>query len=412
MQRSAREWGMGTLVSRPGWQESTLDAHILPIYQSSLFVFPDTASATARFDGSQPGYIYSRLDNPNMRHLGKLYAQLEGMDLIQREPERDPAQLVGGLVFGSGMAAISAAILSRVEVGDVLIAQRSLYGGTFTFLEYEAPRRGLKVQWVEDNQLSSWEAVLKQNPGAKWVYAETPANPVMEVVDLAALAKIAHARGAWLMVDNTFATPYGQRPLSLGADVVVHSTTKYLAGHGVVIGGAVLTRHVKYLEDDLIPYRKRTGAVPSPFDAWLAALGLRTFELRMERHCANAMLVAEFLEGHPKVARVHYPGLESHPGHIVAADQMHAFSGTMSFELKQGFAAAERMLDSVALITLGVSLGSVDTLIVHPAATTHANVPPEVRRMMKISDGMVRLSVGIENEEDILADLAMALEAA
>lgn len=412
MKRSANEWGMGTLVSRPGYQESTPDAHILPIYQSSLFVFPDTASAAARFDGSQPGYIYSRLDNPNMRHLGKLYSQLEGIDLIQSNPEKDPAQLVGGLVFGSGMAAISAAIMSRVEVGDVLIAQRSLYGGTFTFLEYEAPRRGLKVQWVEDNQLSCWEAALKQNPGAKWVYAETPANPIMEVVDLAALAQMTHENGAWLMVDNTFATPYGQRPLSLGADVVVHSTTKYLAGHGVVIGGAVLTSQLAFVEDDLIPYRKRTGAVPGPFDAWLAALGLRTFELRMERHCANAMAVAEFLEGHPKVARVHYPGLESHPGHAVAAGQMHAYGGTMSFELKGGFKAAERMLDSVAMITLGVSLGSVDTLIVHPAGTTHANVPPEVRRKMKIGDGMVRLSVGIENEEDILADLEMALEAA
>jgi cystathionine beta-lyase/cystathionine gamma-synthase len=341
------------------------------------------------------------------------YARLEGLDLVRASPEVDPWEITSGLIFPSGMAAISAAILSRAEAGDTIVAQRALYGGTFGFLEAIAPRMGIRTVWVEGGDLEAWARALEAHPNARWVYVETPANPVMKVVDVAALAEMAQRGEArWLIVDNTFATPYGQRPLTLGADVVVHSTTKYLSGHGVVIGGAVVSHHVDYIRKALTPFRTKLGPIPSPFDAWLADLGLRTFELRMARHCESAMAVARFLDAHPKVEVVHYPGLPSHPDHATASRQMHAFGGMLSFELSGGFGAAERMLNALRLVTLGVSLGAVDSLISHPAGMSHASVPPEVREEMGISEGLVRLSVGIENVEDLLEDLERALEAA
>jgi methionine-gamma-lyase len=232
----------------------------------------------------------------------------------------------------------------------------------------------------------------------------------MLVVDLAMAAEIAHRHGCWLAVDNTFATPYCQRPLAHGADIVVHSTTKYLSGLGVVVGGAVVSSHLDYMHQDLQWIRQTIGGVPSPFDAWLANLGLKTFELRMQRHCENALGVANFLKGHPKVAEVRYPGLEEDPGHVTAQRQMHAFGGMLSFELKGGLAAGEALMDRLALITRVVSLGNVDSLIQHPGSMTHSSVPREDRLKMGIGDGLVRFSVGAENLVDIIEDLRQALE--
>jgi methionine-gamma-lyase len=271
---------------------------------------------------------------------------------------------------------------------------------------------------VKEPDEAGWEAAFRANPGACLAYAETPANPTLRMVDVALAAEIAHHHGSWLVVDNTFATPYCQRPLSLGADVVVHSTTKYLSGHGAIIGGLVVSPHLEYMRRDLQLALKTLGGAPSPFDAWLANLGLKTFELRMQRHCENALAVARYLEAHPRVARVHYPGLESDPGHDLARRQMHAFGGMLSFELKGGGADADgadavragaALMDRLRLTSLAVSLGNVDSLIQHPASMTHASVPREARLAMGISDGLVRFSVGVENIEDILEDLEQGL---
>jgi methionine-gamma-lyase len=263
--------------------------------------------------------------------------------------------------------------------------------------------------WVTDTGEAGWQAAFAAHPQAVLAYTETPANPTMLVVDLEMVANLAHRYGAWLVVDNTFATPFCQRPLSLGADLVLHSTTKYLSGQGAIIGGALVSPHGEFMRREVHEQLVLMGAVPSPFDAWLANLGLKTFELRMQRHCANALQIARFLSEHPKVARVYYPGLESDPGHALARRQMHAYGGMLSFELKGGVPAGAKLMDSLRLITLAVSLGNVDSLIQHPASMTHSTVPPEARRKMGLADGLVRFSVGIENVEDLIADLEQGL---
>jgi len=401
--------GLGTLINHVSEGHNPLHAHITPIFQTSTFSFPDVATGQAIWRGEQEGYIYTRMDNPNLEQLAEKYAALEGMDLLRANPEAELCSVVDGIVFGSGMAAITSAILARVRGGDTVIAQEALYGATYTFLHDVAPRYGIQTIWLQNPTPEAWEEAFKQHPTARLAYAESPANPTMTIVDLAALAEIAHRYGAWVMVDNTFATPYCQRPLTLGVDVVVHSTTKYLSGHGLVIGGAVISRHVDYIQKDTYSMLKIYGGAASPFDAWLANIGLKTFELRMQRHCENAMQVARFLKGHPRVAEVYYPGLESSPDYPTARKQMSTFGGMVSFELIGGFSAGECMMNRVRLATLAVSLGNVDSLIQHPASMTHSQVPPEARRKMGITDGLVRFSVGIENIEDILEDLDQAL---
>jgi methionine-gamma-lyase len=312
-------------------------------------------------------------------------------------------------VFATGMAAITTSILARVKAGNTIIAQEALYAATFTFLDQIASRLGINVIWLHDLHPQAWERAFEQHPEAVLAYVETPANPTMAIVDLSAVVEIAHRHNAWVFVDNTFASPFAQRPLSLGADVVLHSTTKYLSGHGTIVGGAAVSRHVDWVKGPLTSLLKTLGGTAAPFDCWLTNLGLRTFELRMQRHCENAMQVAGYLEDHPKVARVYYPGLESHPDHKLAKKQMHAFGGMISFELKGGLPAGEALLNHVKMMTLAVSLGNTDTLIQHPASMTHANVPREERLKVGITDGLVRLSVGVENIEDILNDLDQAL---
>jgi len=412
MENFSPDFGMSTLVNCVGERQDPSEAHVAPIYQSSVFTFRDFASADAILSGERDGFFYTRLDNPNFRVVEDKYALLEGLDLVRAQPESRPEEIVGGKLFASGMAAITAAIMACAQKGDTLVVQRSLYSDTFGFLDAFAPRMGMEVVWVKENSYQAWERAFTHGKSVRLVIAETPANPAMQIVDLSMLSECSRQHGCWLLVDNTFPTPYGQRPLTLGADIVVHSTTKYLSGHGVIVGGAVVSRHVDFMKGDLQLIRRRFGAVPSPFDAWLANLGLRTFELRMERHNHNAMQIARYLDGHPKVKVVHYPGLESHPEYELARRQMHAFGGMMAFELKDGFDAARRMLESVRVATLGVSLGKVDTMIQHPAGMTHSRVPPEVREEMGITDGLIRLSVGIENVEDLLDDFESALNQA
>ena len=403
------EHGIGTLVTHYTEGSNPLNTHIAPIYQTSTFIFPDLETGAALYRGDIQGYTYTRTTNPNVDQFSKKVALLEAIDLLRDQPGAPAEQVVQGQAFASGMAAISSAILARVKAGETIIAQESIYSNTFNFLQEIAPRYGIQVVWVKDTSRAGWEAAFRAHPEAVLVYAESPANPTMLIVDLAMVAGLAHARGAWLMVDNTFATPYCQRPLSLGADVVVHSTTRYISGHGVIIGGMVVSTHLGYMRQDLLQILKTLGAAASPFDTWLANLGLKTFELRMQRHCENALEIAHFLQAHQAVAQVHYPGLESHPGHAIANKQMHAYGGMLSFELAGGMQAGEALMNRTHVSTLTVSLGTVDSLIQHPASLTHSSVPPEDRLKMGITDGLVRFSIGIEDVADLIADLDQAL---
>lgn len=409
MKSLSRDCGMGTLVIHSGEGENPHHAHITPIYQTSTYAFPDVETAAAIGKGEREGHIYGRYGSPNTEQVARKIALLEGLDLYRSSPDLGIDDMVACRMFSSGMAAVSSAFLGRLKAGDTLVAQKSIYGSTFAFLNDMAPRLGIEVAWVDDLSSAGWERVLDEHPGARMVYIETPANPTMTVVDTAMVAAIAHERDCWVMADNTFATPYCQRPLTQGADVVAHSTTKYLSGHGVIVGGAVVSPHVDFIAKDLKAVIKVFGGSASPFDAWLTNIGLKTFEIRMERHCRNAMAIAEFLSGNPKVARVYYPGLSDDPGHEIAKRQMEAFGGMLSFELKGGLEAGETMMNRVRMTTLAVSLGNVDSLIEHPASMTHRNVPRDELEQMGISEGLVRLSVGIENVEDIIRDLDAAL---
>ncbi len=404
------KYHLGTLAVHAGTTDKEKFAHVTPIYETSTFEFPDVATGQAIWRNEIPGHIYTRLSNPNFDELANKIAVLEGMDLIQEADATPPRDVVAGWLFSSGMAAITTVFLSILRAGDTIIAQEALYGATHTFLKQFAPGYGIEVVWLRDPKPDDWLAAFSRYPRAKLAYAETPSNPVLSIVDIQAAAEAAHQAGAWLVVDNTFASPYCQRPLTFGADVVVHSTTKYLGGHGQVIGGALVSRHPSWVKNELSKTAIHLGNNPSPFDAWLVANGMKTFDLRMQRHCFNAIKVASFLAEHPAVDKVHFPGLSSHPDFETARRQMHHFGAMIAFELKGGYEAGVKMMNSVRLASLAVSLGTVDTLISHPASMTHSKVSPEDRLNQGITDGLVRLSVGIEHAGDIIADLDQAMK--
>ncbi len=402
--------GLTTLLTHYTEFENAEHAHITPIYQNSVFTFKDTNSGAAIASGEQPGYYYTRLNNPNHKQLAQKLAALEAWDLLKQDDQKPPDEIVGGLVFASGMAAVTAAVLACAHNGETVLTQAALYDGTYLFMKNLASQYGIEVVWVTDNTPEGWEEAFKTHPGAKLAYLETPVNPSLRLTDIAGVVSLAHKTGARVAVDNTFATPYCQRPLTLGADLVVHSTTKYLSGHGQLLGGAVLTTDLSLLANELYQVYKLLGATASPIDTWMTNIGLKTFELRMERHCRNALRVAQRLEAHPAVNRVFYPGLESHPDHALARVQMLDYGGMIAFDLKGGLEAGKRMMDRVRIATLAVSLGNVDTLISHPASMTHRNTPREERLAAGITDGLVRLSVGIEDPNDLLHDLLGAIE--
>ncbi len=400
--------GLGTLAIHATEGDNPYNTNVTPIYQSAIYRIPDVATGAAIFQREDPGYVYTRLSNPTLDQVAGKLAVLEGVDLLRKSPDRPVEEVVRGRVFASGMAAITTAILAKVPRDGVVIAQEALYSRTHTFLR-EAERYGFRVVWLTNPGLEDWEVAFASEPTACLAYVETPVNPGMAVMDIAAVVEIAHRHNAWVMVDNTFATPYCQRPLTLGADLVVHSTTKYLNGHGLLIGGALISRHPEFMQNEVYEVQQTFGPTSSPFDTWLLNNGLKTFEIRMERHCKNAVQIAEFLEEHPAVAKVNYPGLESFEYHPIAKKQMLAYGGMMSFELKGGYEAGEYMMNHVRLCRLAVSLGHLDTLIEHPASMTHSKVSPEVKAKAGITPGLVRFSVGIENIEDILADLDQSM---
>ncbi|GAB4571177.1 MAG: methionine gamma-lyase [Anaerolineae bacterium] len=394
---------MSTAAIHGGSHANPTHAHTIPIFQSSTYRFDSVAHGQALWKEEQEGYIYGRLSNPNVDATAATIAALEGINL----PEQPY-----GLLAGSGMAAISTVLTALLQQGDTIVSQRALYGGTHTLLTRYLPQYGIDHVVFNGPDLDSLDVVLARHHNTRVVYIETPANPTMALTDIAGVAERAHAADALVVVDNTFATPYIQRPLELGADIVVHSTTKYLTGHGTVVGGAIVTRHESLYLERLLPTLHTYGGVAGPTDAWLTGLGLKTFTLRMARHCENGLAVAKYLAGHPAVQTVYYPGLETFPQYALACQQMDAFGGMLSFELRGGYKAGERLMDAVKLCTLAVSLGAVDTLIAHPASMMHFKVPPQQRAQMGISDGLVRLSVGLEDVEDIIADLAQALDVA
>ena len=363
-----------------------------PIYQTSTFVFKDVAQGAARFAGDEEGYIYTRLGNPTITALEQKIAVLEGGE--------DAA------AFGSGMAAVSAVIMALVDQGDHVVHSSALYGCTFAFLHELISRFGVTATGVDTADLEAVKKAIR--PNTKVVYIESPTNPTMRITDIKEVADIAHAHGAKVVVDNTFMTPYLQRPLELGADVVIHSATKYINGHGDVVAGLAIADKETISAIEMTAL-KDIGGIMSPFNAWLILRGLKTLPVRMDRHNSNAMAIADFLEHHPGVAKVYYPGLESFDQHELAKKQMSGFGGIMSFELKGGFEAGVRLMNGVKLCHLAVSLGDVDTLIQHPASMTHSVVPEEERLAANITPGLVRLAVGLEDVEDIIADLKQAL---
>lgn len=401
--------GLSTFLTHYTEFDNQENSHLPPIYQNSVFIFDDTESGAAIAEGEAPGYYYTRLNNPNHQQLAQKLAALEAWDLLKQNPDALPEEIAGGLVFASGMGAVTAAILASVSAGETVLAQAALYDGTYLFLTNQAPRYGIEVVFITDNTAKGWAKAFEEHPKAKLAYIETPVNPTLRLTDIEPVSELAHAHGARVIVDNTFGTPFCQRPLTFGADIVVHSTTKYLSGHGQVLGGAVLTTDLDLLHGQLYQVYKLIGGTPSPIDTWMANIGLKTFELRMQRQCQNALRLAKVLEKNPAVNQVYYPGLSSHPDYALARRQMTDFGGMIAFDLKGGLEAGRQMMNSVQVATLAVSLGNVDTLIQHPASMTHCHTPREKRLAAGITDGLVRLSVGIEDSSDLIRDLLNAI---
>ena len=386
--------GMGTIAIHAGQGKNPFGALSTPIYQTSTFVFDSTEQGGARFAGKEEGYIYSRLGNPTTTVAEEKIAALECGE--------------AAAATSSGMGAISSALWTLLRAGDHVIADKILYGCTFALLCHGMTRYGVEVEFLDTSDLEAVKKAMKKN--TRVVYLETPANPNLKISDIEEIAKIAHTNEyTKVVVDNTFASPYLQKPLLLGADLVVHSATKYLNGHGDVIAGFVVGNKELITEVKLFGIKDMTGSVLGPMEAYLIIRGMKTLEVRMRKHCENALKVAEFLEAHDRVAEVYFPGLKSHPGHEIAAKQMDAFGGIMSFELKGGFEAGKILLNNLKLCSLAVSLGDTETLIQHPASMTHSPYTKEERMEAGITDGLVRLSVGLENIEDIIADLEYGL---
>ena len=387
----------GTLCVHAGEGADPLyGAHTTPIYQTSTFAFDNAEQGAARFAGEEEGYTYTRMapNTPTHAVLVDKIAALEGGE--------------SGQTFSSGMAAITAVVLSQLEKGDHLLSTDVIYGSTYGLFSSILTKFGIEVSFVDTSDLEKVKNNVRKN--TKMIFLETPANPTMTVCDIKEICKIAREIGALSVVDNSFATPRFQRSLKLGADVVVHSSTKYIGGHADLLGGVIVSS--KEFIKSMTPFVNTTGATMGPHEAWLCTRGLKTLHLRMEKHASNAMKVAQFLEAHPKIEWVRYPGLPSHPQHEIAKKQMSGFGGMISFGIKGGIEAGRKLMNRVELCVLAVSLGYVDTLIQHPASMTHANIPRDVRLKTGITDDLVRLSVGIEEPEDIIADLDQALVAA
>ena len=382
------EFGFSTRAVREGHLRTPEGEHSEPIFPTSSYVFSSAAEAAARFSGEQPGNIYSRFTNPTVRTFEQRLASLEGAECC--------------VATASGMAAITATILGLLKTGDHIVSSRSIFGTTTVLLNNIIAKLGIETTFVELSDLTAWENAI--TPETKLLFLETPSNPLTELVDISALADIAHERGCLLAVDNCFCTPALQQPIALGADIVIHSATKYIDGQGRCVGGAVCGTH-DVVGEGVYGFLRTAGPTMSAFNAWVFLKGLETLELRMRAHSASALQLAEWLEQQPEVARVYYPGLASHPQHALAKKQQSDFGGLLSFELKGGKQEGWRLIDATRLLSITANLGDAKSTITHPATTTHGRLTPEQRVEAGISDGLIRVAVGLENIEDIKADL-------
>ncbi len=364
----------------------------MPIYQTSTFIFENSEQGARRFKGEEDGYIYSRLGNPNTTVLGEKIARLEGYE--------------SGMCTGSGMAAVANVIFATAKAGDHIVVDDTVYGGTHYLIEDEIRNIGIEITRVDASKPEQVKKAMKAN--TKMVLIETPANPTLKLIDIAAIAEIAHQGNALLAVDNTFLTPYLQQPRDLGADIVIHSATKYIGGHGDVVAGIVVG--TKDFIKKAFKIATHYGWTMAPFNAWLLLRGLKTMALRVERSASNAFQIAQWLEKHPAIEQVYYPFLKSHPQYELAKRQQNSGGGIIAFEMKGGYNAGKALMDAVNLCTLAVSLGDCDTLIQHPASMTHAGMSEKAMKEAYITPGLVRLAVGIEHVDDLIADLDRAMK--
>lgn len=389
-------WRPATKMVRGAILRSNFEETSEAIFATSGYVYGSAEEAESAFKGEVQRYIYSRYANPTVVMFEKRMALLEGATY--------------GMAFGSGMAAMFASLAAFVKAGDRVVASRALFGSCLFVIQDLLPKWGVESVLVDGTDLDQWAKALAKP--TKAVFLETPSNPCLDIIDLKAVADLAHKAGAKLIVDNVFATPVLQRPMAFGADVVMYSTTKHVDGQGRCMGGALLTSDEDYYTNHLVPWMRHTGPAMSPFNAWAMLKGLETLDLRVRQHCANALALAEFLEGRKGIVKVLYPGLKSHPQHALAMKQMTAGSTMLSFELAGGKAAAFRFLNALHLVDISNNLGDTKSLTTHPATTTHQRLTPEDRAALGIGDGMLRLSVGLEDVEDLKEDLARGLKAA
>jgi O-succinylhomoserine sulfhydrylase len=396
--KPSRAWRPRTKAVRGGLARTNFRETSEAMFMTSGYVYDSALEAEHSFDGTLDRMVYSRFKNPTIAMFEQRLAEMEGA----------PQGLnIACRATASGMAAVHAALLCQLRAGDRVVASKALFGSCHWIINELLPRYGVERVFVDGTDLKAWEAALSVPTAC--VFLETPSNPTLEIIDLAAVCALAHKAGAKVVVDNVFATPILQSPFELGADIVAYSATKHMDGQGRCLGGAVLGS-VEFCTDVLGPFLRNTGPAMSPFNAWVLLKGLETLDLRMERHCANALKVARFLETRPEVARVLYPGLESHPQHELAKRQMRGWGSIVAIELKGGKQAAYKLLDGVELIDISNNLGDAKSLITHPWTTTHQRLTPEDKLAMGISEGLVRLSVGLEDGDDLVEDMARALE--
>ncbi len=387
------ELGFDTLAIRAGYQRTHEGEHDEAIFPTSSYVYNSAAQAAARFSGDEPGNIYSRFTNPTVRTFEQRLAALEGAERC--------------VATASGMAAIMSTCLGLLKTGDHIVSSRSIFGSTVVLFNNYMARFGVQTSYVDLTDLSAWEAAIQDN--TRILFLETPSNPLVEIADIQQLADLAHQHDCLLVVDNCLCTPALQKPLAMGADVVIHSATKYIDGQGRGIGGAVLGSN-DLVGGEVYGVLRTTGPTMSPFNAWIFLKGLETLNLRMKAHCDNAMQLAQWLDQHPAIGKVHYPGLVDHPGHQLAASQQSAFGGLLSFELKnKSREKTWQVVDHTRLLSITANLGDVKSTITHPATTTHGRVPVEDREKAGISDGLLRIAVGLETIEDIQNDLQRGL---
>ena len=385
------DWSLETLAVRAGQTRSQFNEHSEALYLTSSFVFDSAAQAAARFSGAEEGMVYARFTNPTVDMMQRRLAALEGAEAC--------------VATASGMAAILSTVMALMKSGEHIVASRSIFGATQQLLGNILPRFGIETTFIDSPDSAAFAAAMQ--PNTRILFIETPSNPLTEVLDMTALAGVAHAGGALFVVDNCFCSPALQKPLDWGADLVIHSATKYLDGQGRVLGGAVCGP--KVLVDDVFKFLRTAGPTISPFNAWVILKGMETLTLRMQQQSANALELARWLEQQPQVARVHYPGLASHPQHALAMKQQATGGAIVAFEVKGGREAAWRVVDNCKLLSITANLGDTKSTITHPASTTHGRISPEARAASGIGEGLLRIAVGLESPADLQADIARGL---